>query len=197
MTETPPALRPIATIGFIGLGVMGEPMCGHLARRSGLKMLGCDINTAPGMRLAEFGVSPASLEQVAKQADLILLSLPDGRAVAGVIAALEPDLTAGQCIADTSTSSVALTREIGGRLEAKGILFAVFKIECRYKSPAYYDDELTLTTRIDRMSRARIDHSYVLRRGETVLCEASSTLACIDRSGKLIPIPDELFEASS
>lgn len=93
-----------------------------------------------------------------------------------------------------------LLRQAGFRyrdLEAKGILFAVFKIECRYKSPAYYDDELTLTTRIDRMSRARIDHSYVLRRGETVLCEASSTLACIDRSGKLIPIPDELFEASS
>ena len=28
------ALRPIDTIGFIGLGVMGEPMCGHLARRA-------------------------------------------------------------------------------------------------------------------------------------------------------------------
>lgn len=89
-----------------------------------------------------------------------------------------------------------LLRQAGFRyrdLEARGILFAVFKIECRFKSPAYYDDELTLTTRIERMSRARIDHAYVLRRGDLVLCEASSTLACIDRSGKLIPIPDELF----
>ncbi|MDR3537221.1 MAG: NAD(P)-dependent oxidoreductase [Acetobacteraceae bacterium] len=124
MAQPPTAARPIATIGFIGLGVMGEPMCGHLARRSGLKVLGCDVNTAPGLRLAEFGVSAASLEDVAKHADLILLSLPDGRAVAGVIAALEPDLVAGQCIVDTSTSSVSLTREIGVRLEAKGILFA-------------------------------------------------------------------------
>jgi 3-hydroxyisobutyrate dehydrogenase len=124
MTEPAAAPRPIATIGFIGLGVMGEPMCGHLARRSGLTVLGCDLNPEPLQRLAEFGVKPATLEQVAKSADLILLSLPDGKAMAAVIAALEPNLVAGQCIVDTSTSSVALTREIGARLEAKGILFA-------------------------------------------------------------------------
>ena len=29
----------IESIGFIGLGVMGEPMCGHLARRSGKTVL--------------------------------------------------------------------------------------------------------------------------------------------------------------
>jgi 3-hydroxyisobutyrate dehydrogenase-like beta-hydroxyacid dehydrogenase len=124
MTQQAASARPIATIGFVGLGVMGESMCGHLARRSGLKVLGCDINTEPGLRLAEFGVSTASLEQVAKQADLILLSLPDGKVVSGVIAALEPDLSPGQCIVDTSTSSVSLTREIGARLQDKGILFA-------------------------------------------------------------------------
>jgi 3-hydroxyisobutyrate dehydrogenase len=125
MTQSPPTTaRPIATIGFIGLGVMGEPMCGHLARRSGRKVLGCDIDPEPALRLAEAGVSTASLEQVAQQADLILLSLPDGKTVAGVIAALEPDLGAGQCVVDTSTSSVSLTREIGARLAARGVLFA-------------------------------------------------------------------------
>lgn len=78
-------------------------------------------------------------------------------------------------------------------LEGRGVLFAVAKLSCRFLAPAHYDDELVLTTRIERMSRARIDHAYVLRRGETVLCEANSTLACINREGKLIPIPDELF----
>jgi acyl-CoA thioester hydrolase len=78
-------------------------------------------------------------------------------------------------------------------LEERGVLFAVAKVECRFRAPARYDDELVLTTTIDRMTRARIDHSYVLRRGETLLCEAKTTLACIDRSGKLIPIPDEIF----
>lgn len=78
-------------------------------------------------------------------------------------------------------------------LEARGVLFAVAKLECRFRAPAYYDDELTLTTKIERMTRARIDHSYQIRRDGMVLCEASSTLACIDRSGSLIPIPDEIY----
>jgi 3-hydroxyisobutyrate dehydrogenase-like beta-hydroxyacid dehydrogenase len=119
---TPP--RPIATIGFIGLGVMGEPMCGHLARRSGLAILGSDLNPEPVHRLADYGVRPATIEQIANDADLILMSLPDGRAMAGVITALEPHLRPAQCVVDTSTSSVALTRSIGARLEAAGILFA-------------------------------------------------------------------------
>ena len=46
------ALRPIATLGFIGLGVMGEPMCGHLARRSGRPVLAHDLRPEPLARLA-------------------------------------------------------------------------------------------------------------------------------------------------
>lgn len=78
-------------------------------------------------------------------------------------------------------------------LEARGVFFAVAKVECRFKAPAHYDDELVLTTRIDRMTHVRIDHAYVLRRDATVLCEATSTLACIDRNGRLIAIPSQLF----
>ena len=117
-------LRPITTLGFIGLGVMGEPMCGHLARRAGHPVLAHDLRPEPLARLAADGVTAASLEQIAQRCDLILLSLPDGKAVAAVIAELEPRLTAGQCVVDTSTSSVPLTRDIGARLTARGIGFA-------------------------------------------------------------------------
>ncbi|MCK6456818.1 MAG: acyl-CoA thioesterase [Phycisphaerae bacterium] len=89
-----------------------------------------------------------------------------------------------------------LLRQAGFRyrdLEERGVLFAVAKIECRFRAPGRYDDVLHLTTRIERMTRARIDHSYVLRRDATVLAEATSTLACIDRDGRPQPIPDELF----
>lgn len=89
-----------------------------------------------------------------------------------------------------------LLRQAGFRyrdLESQGVLFAVVKLECRFLAPGHYDDELVLTTTVKRMTRARIDHVYVLRRDDTVLCEASSTLACINPEGKLIPIPDELF----
>ena len=124
MSDTQTELRPIATIGFIGLGVMGEPMCGHLARRSGRTVLAHDLRSEPLARLAEFGVTAASPTQLAQRCDLILLSLPDGKAVQSVIAALEPGLTAGQCVVDTSTSPVPLTRVIGARLAARGIGFA-------------------------------------------------------------------------
>jgi 3-hydroxyisobutyrate dehydrogenase len=117
-------LRPIATLGFIGLGVMGEPMCGHLARRTGKPVLAHDLRAEPLARLAADHVTAAPLTEIARRCDLILLSLPDGKAVAAVIADLEPHLTAGQCVVDTSTSSVGLTRDIGARLAARGIGFA-------------------------------------------------------------------------
>jgi 3-hydroxyisobutyrate dehydrogenase-like beta-hydroxyacid dehydrogenase len=117
-------LRPIDTIGFIGLGVMGEAMCGHLARRSRTRVLGHDLRPEPLQRLRAFGVMPARPAAMAQQCDLILLSLPDGKTVAAVVDALQVLLQSGQCIVDTSTSSVPLTREIGTRLAARGIGFA-------------------------------------------------------------------------
>lgn len=115
---------PITTIGFIGLGVMGEPMCGHLARRSGKTVLAHDLRNEPLARLAEHGVKGAGPEQLARDCQVIIMSLPDGNAMRAVVAQLEPHLRAGQCVVDTSTSSVAATREIGARLAGKGILFA-------------------------------------------------------------------------
>jgi len=117
-------LRPIGTIGFIGLGVMGEPMCGHLARRSGRSVLAHDLRREPLGRLAALGVTAATPDEMARRCDLVLMSLPDGKAVQSVIAALEPGLSAGQCVVDTSTSPLALTREIGTRLDARGIGYA-------------------------------------------------------------------------
>jgi hypothetical protein len=103
---------------------MGEPMCGHLARRSGRPVLAHDLRKEPLDRLAADGVAAAQYVDIASRCDLILLSLPDGKAVASVVTGLEPHLQAGQCVVDTSTSSVPLTREIGARLAARGIGYA-------------------------------------------------------------------------
>lgn len=75
-------------------------------------------------------------------------------------------------------------------LERQGVFFVVVKLECRYRNPARYDDVLTLTTRIKRQKTASIEHEYELRRGGTLLAEATSTIACVDRTGQLQPIPD-------
>jgi 3-hydroxyisobutyrate dehydrogenase len=116
--------KTVRKLGFIGLGVMGEPMCGHLARKSGLPVWACDLRPEPLERLKADGVQPASPRQIAEACDIVLMSLPDGKAVAAVVDMLEPDLRAGQCVIDTSTSSVELTRQIGARLAGKGIHYA-------------------------------------------------------------------------
>ncbi len=68
-------------------------------------------------------------------------------------------------------------------LERQGVFFAVIKAECRYKAPARYDDELTLVTRLTKQTHVRIDHTYDLRRGDTILAEANTTIACVGRDG--------------
>lgn len=77
-------------------------------------------------------------------------------------------------------------------LERQGVLFVVIKVECRYKAPARFDDELTLTTRVVKQTHVRIDHAYQLRRGDTLIAEATTTIACVNREGQLQQIPEKL-----
>jgi len=89
-----------------------------------------------------------------------------------------------------------LLRQAGVRyrdLEQQGIFFVVARAECRYRRPARYDDLLTLKVQMTRMTHARIDHRYELFRDGTLLCEASTVLACVDRSGRVIPIPEDVL----
>jgi acyl-CoA thioester hydrolase len=79
-----------------------------------------------------------------------------------------------------------------GDLEARGVFFVVVKLECKYKAPAKFDDELTLVTKVARMTQVRIDHTYQLIRGETLLAEAATTIACVNGKGELEAIPDFL-----
>lgn len=90
---------------------------------------------------------------------------------------------------------VELLRDMGhsyAELERRGILFVVVKAECRYKAPARYDEELTLSTHVVRQTHVRIDHAYTLRRGDTLLAEAQTTIACVGRDGQVMQIPDFL-----
>ena len=90
---------------------------------------------------------------------------------------------------------VELLRSMGinyADLERRGIFFVVVKVECKYRAAARYDEELTLLTRVTRQAHVRIDHAYELRRGTTLLAQASTTIACVDREGKLQEIPEEL-----
>ncbi len=115
-------------IGFIGTGVMGEPMCRNLAKKGSDKVLAYDLNPAPLARLATDGVtamdSPASL---VVQAHTVLLSLPAGQQVREVCleeGGLITHLKEGQCIIDAGTSPPDLARELHAAFGQKGVAFA-------------------------------------------------------------------------
>jgi len=112
-------------LGFIGLGVMGEPMCRNLAAKSGAPVIALDVNPEPLRRLAADGVRAAqSVEALARDADLVFLSLPGGAEVAAVCETLLPHLRAGACVVDLSTAPVSLARDLAGRFSARAIEFA-------------------------------------------------------------------------
>src|ERR1700689_4832700 len=70
---------------------------------------------------------------------------------------------------------IELLRKLGhsyADLERAGIFFVVVKLECSYKAPARYDEEVQLTTHVARQTHVRIDHTYQLKRGETLLAVA-------------------------
>lgn len=95
---------------------------------------------------------------------------------------------------------VELLRSLGysyADLEREGVLFVVVRVECRYKAPARYDEELTLITRVVKQTHVRIDHAYELKRGGTTLAEATTTIACVDRDGNLRQIPEALQRADA
>jgi acyl-CoA thioester hydrolase len=88
-----------------------------------------------------------------------------------------------------------LLRAQGGdyrAIEESGLFLVVVKLECRYHSPARYDDLLRLRTRVERVSAVKIEHSYQLFRGEQLLATASSVLACVDREGRVQRLPESI-----
>lgn len=77
-------------------------------------------------------------------------------------------------------------------LEAAGVFFVVTKIEVKYRAPARFDDELELTVNLVREGPVRLDHTYELRKGQTLLAEAQTTIACVGPDGQARAMPDEL-----
>lgn len=82
-------------------------------------------------------------------------------------------------------------------LEDAGVFFAVVRASVRYLWPARYDDLVVLTTRIERVGAARIDHAYTLcdKQAGRLLTEAQTTLACVGRDGRVIPLPESMRRA--
>jgi 3-hydroxyisobutyrate dehydrogenase len=114
-------------IGFIGLGVMGEPICRNLVKKSGGRVVAFDLSPEPLARLKAEGADvAASVADVIGRSDVLFLCLPSAKHVRAVFegGGILNNIRAGQIVVDLGTSSVSQTRDFAGQLQAKGASWA-------------------------------------------------------------------------
>lgn len=122
---SPPHFRDIKKLGFIGLGVMGAPMCRNLSAKSGLPVYVHDRSPEAVSALESRAVVACSdMSIVVEEADLIFLSLPGGDELADVGEACLAGLRPGQIIVDHTTAPVGLSRELAAGFASAGGHFA-------------------------------------------------------------------------
>lgn len=118
----------IERLGYIGLGVMGSRMARNLAKKSGLPVIGYDVDTAKAQALEADGIQVASsIREVVEAADVVFLCVPGEPQVrqaclgeGGVAEYVRP----GQTIVDMTTAGPGIDREVAEALAAKGVDFA-------------------------------------------------------------------------
>ena len=79
-------------------------------------------------------------------------------------------------------------------LEDSGVMLPVVSLNMNYKKPAYYDDELTVVTKMTFLGGVKIEFTYeiVNQKGE-LLTTAQTVLVCVDMKTKRpISVPDYL-----
>ena len=77
-------------------------------------------------------------------------------------------------------------------IEDAGHFLVIVEVGCKFKRPAHYDDLLSLTTVVERVTGVKIVHRYELRRDGLLIAEGHSVLACVDREGRPQPLPPML-----
>ena len=109
-------------LGWIGLGIMGAPMCGHLIA-AGYTMTVHTRSKVPEAIAAAGSRTAASAEAVAAASDIVFLMLPDTPDVErvlfgehGVAAGLKP----GSLVVDMSSISPMATKDYAARIQALG-----------------------------------------------------------------------------
>ena len=116
----------MSNIGFVGLGIMGAPMCRNLLK-AGHSLVVFDIVPALVERVVGYGATAAaSASAAAAKSDIVITMLPDGpeveQAVLGPAGVLE-GARAGATVVDMSSISPLVAQKVGAACTAKGVRF--------------------------------------------------------------------------
>ncbi|EEG07981.1 2-hydroxy-3-oxopropionate reductase [Pseudogulbenkiania ferrooxidans] len=112
----------MANIGFIGLGIMGAPMAGHLIT-GGHTVFTYTRSHTPGAILEAGARVCASGAEVARQADIVITMVPDTPHVEDVLFGangVAAGLSAGKIVVDMSSISPVATKEFARRINELG-----------------------------------------------------------------------------
>ena len=112
----------MAKLGFIGLGIMGRPMAGHLVA-AGHEVYLNSRSGVPQELVDKGGRACASAKDVAMRADIVFLMLPDTPDVDKVLFGengVAAGLSKGKAVVDMSSISPIATKEFAARIEALG-----------------------------------------------------------------------------
>lgn len=112
----------MSKLGFIGLGIMGAPMAGHLIE-AGHDVYLHSRSGVPASLTEAGGIGCASPREVAAAADIIFLMVPDTPHVEQVLFAengVSAGLSAGKCVVDMSSISPLATKEFATKINSLG-----------------------------------------------------------------------------
>ena|SRR5688572_18454265 len=78
--------------------------------------------------------------------------------------------------------------------EEEGVFLQVVELQVRYLAPTTYDDELLVQVAVRERKRVSITIGYEVTRADdgTRVATGATTLACVDRAGKLRRLPPEI-----
>ncbi len=111
------------TIGFIGLGNIGNPMAMQVLKQEG-ELYIYDVSAASAENLIKAGASfEENIPALAKKCDLIFLSLPGPDEVSQVMGEILPNISEQSIVLDLTTSSVEKVRMIEKTALEKGIYY--------------------------------------------------------------------------
>ncbi|MBI4332285.1 MAG: 2-hydroxy-3-oxopropionate reductase [Chloroflexi bacterium] len=114
----------MAKLGFIGLGIMGKPMAGHLLA-AGHTVHAFDLNPAPVRELTSRGaVVCKSNKEVAQKSEIVFIMVPDTPDVEAVLFgkdAVSEGVKTGSVVVDMSSISPVATKEFARKLAAMGV----------------------------------------------------------------------------